>query len=64
MSGKKTIRYNVTVQVEDNGQFDQFIMQNGIVSGINRAIQEGELSAIDDTSTLIHGISVQYVYTL
>lgn len=57
---KQLIQYTVTFEIEDDGQFDQYAMRDGIIEGIILAQDNGNLTLLEDESTVIHGFNVQH----
>jgi len=60
---KKIVQYAVTVEIDDEGDFDERAMRDGIGSGIQLLQDEGGLTTIDDQTTVIHGFHVQHMCT-
>ena len=58
MPTKTTIlQYLVSVELTDNGQCDPLIIEKGIALGIKKIVDEGQLTANDDESTIIHTVT-------
>jgi hypothetical protein len=57
----KTLKFIVSVQIDDNGECDPMDIGAGLQSGINIALQEGMITSPNDDSTLINGFSVDFL---
>lgn len=60
---KKLVQYQVTIEVDDNGEFDQWAMRDGVRAGIQMSQNEGGLTTLDDETTIIHGFNVTHLGT-
>lgn len=61
---KKIIEYSVKFAVEDDGEFDSFVMRDGLKDAAFIGLDEGFYTKLDDTSTIITAITVRHVSTL
>lgn len=61
---KKVVRFQVTITVDDNGEFDSTLVRDAIQDGLFVAQNEGTLTRIDDESTLFHSFNVSHISTL
>lgn len=61
---KKTLTFNVTVELDDHGEADSGTIRDGILMGIDMAVKEGWLSRVDDTSTVISGYTCTHSSTV
>ena len=57
------VQFTVTVEIDDDGDFDERAMRDGISVGIQLLQNEGGLTTIDDQTTVIHGFYVQHLCT-
>lgn len=59
----KTVEFRVLVSVDDSGQMDEGVMRDAIHQGLDIAMQEGNLTSLDDETTVIEGYTVSHVGT-
>lgn len=58
---RKTQYYEVAVEVDDNGEFDAVNLRDAITGGIQRQMDEGNMTPLSDETTLILGFVVNRV---
>lgn len=56
---KKLVTFQVTVSVEDHGEFDGKCLETAISTGLDMAHEEGVMTSMSDTTTDVLGWEIK-----